>query len=62
MTTYKTSEPLSGVKCSVQSCEFNVNGQSCTASSICVKPLSKTTDTHETDCATFSKRSNTECQ
>ena len=56
MTTLKTSDPLSGVECSVETCEFNQNGKKCTASSICVKPTGNATDLKETNCATFTAK------
>ena len=56
MSAYKTTEPLNGVECNVESCTFNQDGTKCIASSICVKPLNSLMHLHETDCATYTKK------
>ncbi|WHH60259.1 DUF1540 domain-containing protein [Petroclostridium sp. X23] len=48
----KQNQPLGGVKCVVNSCEFYGNGDHCMASAIEVQPRNAQ-DTQETDCATF---------
>ena len=50
------SDPISRVKCVVDSCEYNQNAAYCIASEIEIQPPDAR-DTEETDCATFSPRS-----
>jgi len=48
----KKGQPLEGVKCVVNTCEFYGTGDHCMASSIEVQPKNAR-DSEETDCATF---------
>ncbi|NLW21870.1 MAG: DUF1540 domain-containing protein [Tissierellia bacterium] len=48
----KTNQPLEGVKCVVNTCQYYKEGDHCTAAKIEIKPRNATT-TEETDCATF---------
>lgn len=53
----RASEPISRVRCVVDSCYFYQSGDKCIAESIEVKPPNSSS-TEETDCNTFrSKRS-----
>jgi hypothetical protein len=50
----KTNEHLSGVKCVVTSCYYNMQGNYCSAEKIEIQhPDAR--ETRETDCATFIK-------
>ena len=53
--TSKESDPISRVKCVVDSCSFYSSGDHCIASSIEIQPPNAS-DTEETDCATFRPR------
>ncbi|SHH87506.1 MULTISPECIES: DUF1540 domain-containing protein [Sporanaerobacter] len=53
MRVEKSDKPLNGVKCVVNTCQYHVSGDYCTASSIEIQPRNATS-TDETDCATFS--------
>ena len=48
-------EPISRVKCVVDSCEYNEQSSYCIASEIEIQPPDAL-DTEETDCATFTPR------
>jgi hypothetical protein len=48
----KTSEPLDGVKCVVNTCHYYVSGDQCSAAKIEIQPRNASS-TEETDCATF---------
>ncbi len=48
----RESDPITRVKCVVDSCEFYDDGDHCVASSIEIQPPNAS-DTEETDCATF---------
>jgi len=48
----RKNEPLAGVKCTVDSCYYNRQGQYCNATKIEIQPPGAV-DTKETDCATF---------
>ena len=52
MKADKTSTPLDGVKCVVNTCEYHMNGDYCSASKIEIHPRNANT-TEETDCTTF---------
>ncbi len=51
----RQGEPITRVKCVVDSCEFYQSGDRCVASSIEIQPPNAS-DTEETDCATFRPR------
>ncbi|MTI94796.1 MAG: DUF1540 domain-containing protein [Firmicutes bacterium] len=53
MRVDKTGNPISRVKCVVNTCRYYGNGNYCTASEIEIQPPNAH-DTQETDCATFS--------
>lgn len=55
MRVEKSGNPISRVKCVVDTCEYWHNGNQCTASSIEIQPP-HATDTEQTDCATFSPK------
>lgn len=48
----KNTQPLEGVKCIVNTCEYHSTGDHCLASTIEVQPRNAR-DSQETDCATF---------
>lgn len=48
----RDDNPISRVKCVVDSCQFYSSGDHCVASSIEIQPPNAS-DTEETDCATF---------
>jgi hypothetical protein len=48
----KKGRHLSGVKCVVDTCSYNVDGSFCNAAQIEIQPSNAST-TEETDCATF---------
>ncbi|NMA66534.1 MAG: DUF1540 domain-containing protein [Clostridiaceae bacterium] len=48
-------QPLSGVKCTVNSCYYNSHGNYCNAAKIEIQPP-EAAKTEETDCATFINR------
>jgi hypothetical protein len=51
----KMDHPNSGIKCSVDTCYYYMNGDFCSADKIQVEP--KNASTYEqTDCATFQKK------
>jgi len=50
-----TGDPISRVKCVVDSCEYWGNGDMCKASAIEIQPP-EAADSQETDCATFSPK------
>jgi hypothetical protein len=56
MRISKESEPISRVKCCVDTCEYWESGDQCLASSIEIQPPNAA-DTEETDCATFRPKS-----
>lgn len=51
----RESEPITRVKCVVDSCHFYESGDRCVASSIEIQPPNAS-DSEETDCATFRPR------
>ena len=51
----KNSQPLEGVKCVVNTCEYYSSGDHCLASSIEVQPRNAR-DSQDTDCATFTPK------
>lgn len=53
MRVNKTDNPISRVKCVVNTCAYYVSGDHCAAEMIEVQPRNAA-DTQETDCATFS--------
>jgi len=52
----RDEEPITRVKCVVDTCEYYENGDHCVASSIEIQPPNAS-DTEETDCATFRPKS-----
>lgn len=48
----KAQSPIGRVKCVVDTCEFNENGNYCVAETIEIQPPDSST-TQDTDCATF---------
>ena len=46
------NKPLDRVKCIVSSCEYNKDGNKCTANSILVEPK-HANSSEQTDCSTF---------
>lgn len=48
----KRNQPLSGVKCVVNTCHYYMDGDYCGAAKIEIQPRNART-TQETDCATF---------
>lgn len=48
----KGSSPIKRVKCVVETCFFNDNGEHCLAAAIEIQ-IPKARNTQETDCATF---------
>jgi hypothetical protein len=52
MRASRESNPITRVKCVVDSCEYWDNGDHCMASAIEIQPPNAS-DTEETDCATF---------
>jgi hypothetical protein len=52
MDAQKMSQPNQGIKCSVNTCYYYMNGDNCSASRIQVEPKDAR-DSQETDCATF---------
>ena len=48
----KNNQPLQGVKCVVNTCEYYQQGDKCIASAIEVQPQNAQ-NTQETDCTTF---------
>lgn len=55
MRVEKKSDPISRVKCVVNTCEYWKEGNQCQAASIEIQPPNAT-DTEMTDCATFSPK------
>ncbi len=55
MARLDKSNPISRVKCVVDSCEYWENGNHCIANEIEIQPPDAH-DTEETDCATFSPK------
>ncbi|MFZ5641612.1 MAG: DUF1540 domain-containing protein [Bacillota bacterium] len=51
----RTTDPITRVKCVVDSCEYWQNGDHCVASSIEIQPPGAS-DTETTDCATFAPK------
>ncbi|WP_081741769.1 DUF1540 domain-containing protein [Ruminiclostridium josui] len=52
MSVKKMSQPNTGVKCVVNTCQYYMSGDHCSAEQIEVQPRNAR-DTQETDCATF---------
>lgn len=48
-------KPNEGIKCIVNTCEYYMNGDHCSAQQIQVEPRNAT-DSEQTDCATFIKK------
>lgn len=48
-------KPNDGIRCVVNTCEYYLNGDHCSAEQIQVEPRNAS-DSDETDCATFRKR------
>ncbi len=48
----ENNQTLNGVKCVATNCEYNKDGEKCTAKSILVEPKSARTS-DDTDCSTF---------
>lgn len=51
----RKNEPLSGVKCTVDSCYYYSTGNYCNAAKIEIQPPGAQ-DTQDTDCATFTAK------
>lgn len=51
----KKNNPLSGVKCVVNTCYYYASGDHCSAAKIEIQPHNAS-DTQETDCATFAPK------
>ena len=52
MSVKKMSQPNSGIKCIVNTCNYYMSGDHCTAEKIEIQPRNAT-NSNETDCATF---------
>ena len=52
MKTNKMPQPNTGIKCTVDTCHYYMQGDNCTAQQILVEPKNAT-NSKETDCATF---------
>ena len=52
MKAKKMSQPNTGIKCSVNTCHYYMQGDNCTAEKIQVDPKNAV-DSQETDCSTF---------
>jgi len=52
MRVSKTNNPITRVKCVVNSCEYHISGDHCGAENIEVQPINASTS-QQTDCATF---------
>lgn len=52
MKTAKMSHPNTGIKCSVNTCYYYMQGDNCSAEKIQVDPKNAV-DSQETDCTTF---------
>jgi hypothetical protein len=55
MTVRKMDKPNEGIKCVVNTCEYYMTGDHCTAEKIVVEPRNAT-DSDDTDCATFAPK------
>lgn len=55
MAIRKMDKPNEGIKCIVNSCEYYMNGDHCTAEKIQVEPRNAN-KSDETDCATFAPK------
>lgn len=55
MRVNKTNNPITRVKCVVNSCHFYESGDHCAAERIEIQPMNAA-DTQETDCATFTPK------
>jgi hypothetical protein len=55
MTGKKMDHPNAGIKCSVNTCHYYMNGDFCCADKIHVEPRNATSS-DQTDCATFQKK------
>ncbi len=55
MNSQKMDHPNDGIKCSVNTCYYYMNGDHCTAEKIHVEPRNATSS-DQTDCATFQKK------
>ena len=56
MNTNKSNNPITRVKCVVNTCHYYASGDHCMAEQIEVQPMNAK-DTQETDCATFAPKS-----
>ncbi|NLP35310.1 MAG: DUF1540 domain-containing protein [Clostridiales bacterium] len=52
MAIKKMDKPNEGIKCVVNTCEYYMNGDHCSAEKIHVEPRNAT-DSNQTDCSTF---------
>jgi hypothetical protein len=55
MSVKKMDKPNEGIKCIVNTCEYYMNGDHCTAEKINVEPRNAR-ESDETDCATFAPK------
>lgn len=58
MATKKMDKPNEGIRCIVNTCEYYMNGDHCTAEQIQVEPRNAQ-DSDETDCGTFAPKNST---
>ena len=58
MSVRKMDKPNEGIKCIVNTCEYYMNGDHCSAEQIKVEPRNAN-DSDETDCATFAPKDKT---
>lgn len=55
MQAKKMNQPNPGIRCVVNTCEYYMNGDHCTAERIEVQPQNAS-NSDDTDCATFTKK------
>ncbi len=55
MAIRKLDKPNEGIRCVVNTCDYYMNGDHCSAEQIQVEPRNAN-DSDETDCATFIKK------
>ncbi len=55
MTVRKMDKPNEGIKCIVNTCEYYMTGDHCTAEKIVVEPRNASAS-DDTDCATFAPK------
>jgi hypothetical protein len=58
MSIRKMDKPNEGIKCIVNTCEYYMNGDHCTAEKIQVEPRNANAS-NQTDCATFESKDKT---